>query len=71
MVGSRLFFGGSLSRDDLTEAEWWVLKSWLPIEPENRGRGRRPAHSRAIINGVLWRLRCGAPWRDGPPKYGS
>ena len=60
-----------MSRGDLTEAEWRVLKDLLPIEPENRGRGRRPEQNRSIINGILWRLRCGAPWRDVPPKYGS
>nr|WP_243395675.1 transposase [Sphingomonas oleivorans] len=43
----------------------------LPIEPENRGRGKRPEQNRSIINGILWRLRCGAPWRDVPSKYGS
>ena len=58
-------------RGDLTEAEWRVLRGLLPIEPENRGRGRRPEQNRAVINGILWRLRCGAPWRDVPPKYGS
>ena len=29
------------STADLTEAEWRILKDLLPIEPENRGRGRR------------------------------
>ncbi|WP_229002323.1 transposase [Agrobacterium sp. S7/73] len=43
----------------------------LPIEPKNRGRGRRPEQNRAIINGIFWRLRCGAPWRDVPTKYGN
>lgn len=60
-----------MSRGDLTEAEWRVLKDLLPIDPENRGRGRRPEQNRSVINGILWRLRCGAPWRDVPPKYGS
>jgi transposase len=60
-----------LSRDDLSEAEWRVLKDLLPIEPSNRGRGRRPEQSRSIINGILWRLRCGAPLRDVPPKRGN
>ena len=60
-----------LSRGDLTESEWRVLKGLLPIEATNRGRGRRPEHNRAIINGILWRLRCGTPWRDVPPKYGN
>ena len=26
---------------------------------------------RNIINGILWRLRTGAPWRDVPEKYGN
>jgi transposase len=60
-----------LSRGDLTEAEWRILKDLLPIERKNRSRGRPPEQNRLIINGILWRLRCGAPWRDVPPKYGS
>ena len=47
------------------------MKGLLPIEAENRGRGRRADHNRSIINGILWRLRCGTPWRDVPPKYGN
>ncbi|MCJ2182021.1 IS5 family transposase [Novosphingobium sp. 1949] len=58
-----------MSRGDLTEAEWRVLKDLLPIEPENRSRGRPPEQNRSISNGILFR--CGAPWRDVPPKYGS
>jgi transposase len=23
-----------------------------------------------VVNGVLWRLRTGAPWRDVPERYG-
>jgi len=36
-----------------------------------RGRGRPPEDNRNIINGILWRLRTGAPWRDVPEKYGN
>ena len=61
----------SLSRGDLSEAEWRVLKGLLPIDPANRGPGRPPEENRCIINGILWRLRCGTPWRDVPPKYGN
>jgi len=60
-----------LSRGDLSEAEWRVLRGLLPIDAANRGRGRRPEANRSIINGILWRLRCGTPWRDVPPKYGN
>ena len=27
--------------------------------------------NRNVINGILWRLRTGAPWRDIPEKYGN
>jgi transposase len=62
-----------LSRGDLTEAEWRVLKGLLPVELEagKRGRGRPPEDNRNVINGILWRLRCGTPWRDVPEKYGN
>ena len=36
-----------------------------------RGRGRRPTENRAVLNGILWRLRCGAPSRDVPEKHGN
>lgn len=60
-----------MSRGDLSKAEWHVLSGLLPIDPANRGRGRRPEDHRSIINGILWRLSCGTPWRDVPPKYGN
>ena len=62
-----------MSRGDLTEAEWRVLKGLLPVEREagKRGRGRPPEDNRNIINGILWRLRCGTAWRDVPEKYGN
>ena len=45
----------------------------LPVERKSgkRGRGRPPKDNRNVINGILWRLRTGAPWRDVPQKYGN
>ncbi|CAB4326868.1 transposase [Brucella sp. 191011898] len=60
-----------MSRGDLSKSEWRILKALLPIEAVNRGCGRRPEQNRAIINSILWRLCCGTPWRDVPPKYGN
>lgn len=58
-----------MSRGDLTEAEWRLLKDLLPPE---RGRKNRPAlDNRLIVNGILWRIRTGTPWRDVPEKYGK
>jgi transposase len=70
----RCGFGrAALSRGDLTEAEWRVLKELLPVErpPGKRGRGRPARDNRNVINGILWRLRTGSPWRDVPEKYGD
>jgi hypothetical protein len=41
-----------LSRGDLTEAEWRVLKGLLPIDPANRGPGRPPLFH-PLITAVL------------------
>ena len=46
-----------MSRGDLSEAEWRLLKDLLPAE---RGRKSRPSgDNRPIVNGILWRMRTG------------
>jgi transposase len=56
-------------RHDLTDAEWERLEPLLPDRTPRRG-GRWSDH-RSVVNGVLWRTRTGAPWRDLPPSYGN
>jgi transposase len=56
-------------RHDLTDAEWKRLESLLPDRTPRRG-GRWIDH-RPVVNGVLWRTRTGAPWRDVPAFYGN
>ena len=57
---------------DLTDAQWEVVRPFLP-EPEvvqKRPKGGRPYRDpRDVINGVLWVLRTGAPWADLPARY--
>jgi transposase len=38
--------------------------------PKHDGAGRPWRDHRQVVNGVLWRLRTGAPWRDLPSRYG-
>jgi transposase len=55
-------------RHDLTDAQWRRLE---PLLPPERPRTGRPNHShRTLLNGILWVLRTGAPWRDLPERYG-
>jgi transposase len=56
-------------RHDLTDVEWERLEPLLPDRTPARG-GRWCDH-RQVINGVLWRTRTGAPWRDLPMSYGN
>ncbi|GAB2756279.1 hypothetical protein GCM10027199_32500 [Amycolatopsis magusensis] len=55
-------------RADLTDAQWEMLQPLLPV---GKKPGRPPRWSkRQLIDGVRWRVRVGAPWRDIPPEYG-
>ncbi len=57
-----------MARGDLTNEEA-VLEGLLP--PSQGKRGRPSRDHRTVLNGILWRLRTGAPWRDLPERYGS
>jgi transposase len=55
-------------RFDLTDAQWAALE---PLLPRGRKPGRPPKWSkRQLIDGIRWRVRVGAPWRDVPACYG-
>ncbi len=57
---------------DLSEKQWAVLAPLLPkprIRKDRRGRPWRDP--RDVVNGILWVLRTGAPWKDLPERYPS
>jgi transposase len=54
---------------DLTEAQWEKLKPLLAAKRRSDGRGRPWRDARAVLNGILWVLRTGAPWHDLPERY--
>jgi transposase len=56
-----------VGRGELTEAAWVQI---APLLPANGRRGKQWHDHRRIINGILWKLRTGAPWRDLPERYG-
>ena len=53
-------------RHELTETEWARLQPLLP--PRKAGKPRKD--DRSSLNGVLWKLATGVPWRDLPERYG-
>ncbi len=53
-------------RHELTDAEWVRLVPLLPP----RQPGKRRNDDRLVVDGILWKLATGAPWRDLPERYG-
>lgn len=57
-----------IKRHEISDRDWERIKDRLP--PENTGEGRPSKSNRIILNGMLWRAKTGAPWRDLPERYG-
>jgi transposase len=49
-----------METSELTDAQWERLH---PLPP--------PQKPRTVVNGILWILRTGSPWRGLPDRYGS
>ena len=57
-----------MGRGELTNEQWARLE---PLLPTGIKSGRPPKWSkRQLIDGIRWRTRTGAPWRDTPARYG-
>lgn len=59
-----------MSRHDLTDHEWNAIRRFLPAQNAKR-RGRPWKSHRAVINGILWILKTGCPWRDLLEEFGN
>lgn len=56
-------------RHELTDPQWKLVEPLVTVKPAATGRPRRDP--RQMLNGILWILRTGAPWRDLPEeRYG-
>ena len=59
----------SVTRDAvLTDAQWSVIEPLLPCSDGVRGRPFRD--HRQVIEGIVYRYRCGIAWRDLPADFG-
>src|SRR5688500_3042 len=56
-----------VGRGEITDEAWERIE---PLLPEGSTPGGRWKDHRTILNGILWKLRTGAPWRDLPERYG-
>jgi transposase len=54
---------------DLTDEPWAVLSPMIPVPPRRAdGRERPWRDPRAVVHGMLWSVRTGAPWQELPPR---
>jgi transposase len=56
-----------MARHRLTDDQWECIKELFP--PPAR-TGRPPCDRRNVVDGILWILRTGSPWRDLPDEFG-
>jgi transposase len=52
----------------LDDAEWELIEPLLP--PQRSGKGRPMRDHRQVVEGVIYRYRCGIAWRDLPGSFG-
>ena len=57
-----------MHRHRLTDEQWDLVHD---LFPKPKTTGRPPAHPRDLLDGTLWVLRTGAPWRDVPRVFGA
>jgi transposase len=57
-----------MKRHEVTDEQWEVIQ---PILSKRTAKtGRPPSDPRLMLNGILWILRTGSPWRDLPERFG-
>ncbi len=53
----------------LSDAQWELIADQLP-KPTGR-KGRPFADARLMVEGIIYRYRCGIAWRDLPEIFGA
>jgi transposase len=56
-----------MTRHRLTNEQWQLIADLFPPPAKT---GRPPTDRRLVVDGILWVLRSGSPWRDLPEKFG-
>ena len=55
-------------RNRLTDEQWELIAD---VFPAPAATGRPPVDRRDVVDGILWIMRTGAPWRDLPEEFGK
>ena len=55
-------------RSVLSDAQWETIQPLLPAQRPWSGRPRRD--HRQVVEGIIYRYRCGIAWRDLPADFG-
>jgi transposase len=53
----------------LSDAQWGKISGLIIGRPDQRGSTGR--NNRMFVEGVLWIIRTGSPWRDLPEAFGE
>lgn len=56
-----------MDRHRLTDEQWSRIRDLFPAR---KPTGRPPRDRRQVLDGILWVLNTGAPWRDLPEAFG-
>jgi transposase len=59
-----------MHRYELPDQQWARIEPLLPHRTHHDQAGPPFNDHRPIVNGILWILHTGAPWRDLPERYG-
>lgn len=54
-------------RHRLTDEQWALIAD---LFGERKRTGRPPRERRTVVDGILWILHTGSPWRDLPEAFG-
>jgi transposase len=57
-----------VERQEIPDEVWAVLEPMMPVVS---GRSRPWTDHRLAVEGMVWRFRTGAPWRDVPERFGK
>lgn len=55
-------------RQEISDQAWTMM---APLFPEWKGNGRPILDMRSTVEGIVWRFRTGALWRDVPERFGN